>query len=166
MPYGETKVYFDGSHYIAIPHTTRPVRPKRYRVEEEIDVMDTDSSTSTACKSDAENGLDSPVTDDNGSVEELSADGENTATDSENKPRKARRITRKELFDELYQEAQKLKKHERKKFIFNGMRPYFETDDETTLYVNNNMDRKKRNVISRRILSNKNIAYFSFSKFN
>ena len=21
MPYGETKVYFDGSHYIAIPHT-------------------------------------------------------------------------------------------------------------------------------------------------
>lgn len=22
MPYGETKVYFDGSHYIAIPHTT------------------------------------------------------------------------------------------------------------------------------------------------
>ena len=24
MPYGETKVYFDGSHYIAIPHTTRP----------------------------------------------------------------------------------------------------------------------------------------------
>ena len=40
MPYGETKVYFDGSHYIAIPHTTRPVRPKRYHVEEEIEVVD------------------------------------------------------------------------------------------------------------------------------
>ena len=26
MAYGETKVYFDGSHYIAIPHTTRPKR--------------------------------------------------------------------------------------------------------------------------------------------
>lgn len=26
MPYGETKVYHDGSHYIAIPHTTRPTR--------------------------------------------------------------------------------------------------------------------------------------------
>ena len=29
MPFLETKVYFDGSHYIAIPHTTRPPRPHR-----------------------------------------------------------------------------------------------------------------------------------------
>lgn len=151
MPYGETKVYFDGSHYIAIPHTTRPVRPKRYHVEEEIEVIDNDTSSSVADETPSENGLESAVSDDNGLVEEVPADGENPATDSENKPKKARRITRKELFDELYQEAQKLKKHERKKVIFNGMRPYFETDEETTLYVNNNIDRKKRNVISRRI---------------
>ena len=91
MPYGETKVYFDGSHYIAIPHTTRPVRPKRYHVEEEIDVMDTDSSPSTACESRAESGSESPVTDDNVLAEEV-IDGENTATDSKNKPKKARRI--------------------------------------------------------------------------
>ena len=38
MPYGETKVYFDGSHYIAIPHTTRPAKPRRIRKEEEIEV--------------------------------------------------------------------------------------------------------------------------------
>ena len=31
MPYGETKVYFDGSHYIAIPHTETPRKRGRYK---------------------------------------------------------------------------------------------------------------------------------------
>ena len=100
MPYGETKVYFDGSHYIAIPHTTRPVRPKRYHVDEEIEVIDNDTSSSVADETPSENGLESAVSDDNVLVEEVLADGENIATDSKNKPKKARRITRKELFDE------------------------------------------------------------------
>ena len=33
MAYGETKVYNDGSHYIAIPHTTRPKRKKSKKIE-------------------------------------------------------------------------------------------------------------------------------------
>ena len=38
MSYGETKVYHDGSHYIAIPHTTRPnlKKKKKNLTEEEI----------------------------------------------------------------------------------------------------------------------------------
>ena len=39
MSYGETKVYFDGSHYIAIPHTTRNVRKRPKPVEERITVI-------------------------------------------------------------------------------------------------------------------------------
>ena len=35
MAFAETKVYFDGSHYIAIPHTTRPIK-KRYSPPEEL----------------------------------------------------------------------------------------------------------------------------------
>ena len=31
MPYGETKVYFDGSHYVAIPHTEPPRKRGRYK---------------------------------------------------------------------------------------------------------------------------------------
>ena len=38
MPYGETKVYNDGSHYIAIPHTTRPKRKKSKRIKNENEV--------------------------------------------------------------------------------------------------------------------------------
>lgn len=33
MAYGETKVYNDGSHYIAIPHTTRPKRKNKKKIE-------------------------------------------------------------------------------------------------------------------------------------
>ena len=33
MAYGETKVYNDGSHYIAIPHTTRPKQKKSKKIE-------------------------------------------------------------------------------------------------------------------------------------
>ena len=38
MSFGETKVYFDGSHYIGIPHTTRCVKKKPQPFEELITV--------------------------------------------------------------------------------------------------------------------------------
>lgn len=40
MPYQKCKIYNDGSHFIAIPHTTRPTASKRYRPEEVIEVVD------------------------------------------------------------------------------------------------------------------------------
>lgn len=40
MPYGETKVYFDGSHYIAIPHTEKPYKRRPKKIEEVITVAD------------------------------------------------------------------------------------------------------------------------------
>ena len=40
MPFEETKVYYDGSHYIAIPHTERPPQRKKKRYEEPIVVED------------------------------------------------------------------------------------------------------------------------------
>ena len=43
MEYGETKVYFDGSHYIAIPHTEKPYRKRRKYIEEEIAVTETEN---------------------------------------------------------------------------------------------------------------------------
>ena len=38
MAYGETKVYNDGSHYIAIPHTTRPKRKKSKKIERKKEI--------------------------------------------------------------------------------------------------------------------------------
>ena len=39
MSYGETKVYFDGSHFIAIPHTVRPTKRRCKPIEEEITII-------------------------------------------------------------------------------------------------------------------------------
>ena len=38
MAYGETKVYNDGSHYIAIPHTTRPKLKKSKKIESKNEI--------------------------------------------------------------------------------------------------------------------------------
>lgn len=40
MPYPRCKVYSDGSHYIAIPHTTRPYKPRKKTKEEPIAVLE------------------------------------------------------------------------------------------------------------------------------
>lgn len=40
MPYQKCKIYNDGSHFIAIPHTTRPAVLKRSHPEEVIEVAD------------------------------------------------------------------------------------------------------------------------------
>ena len=39
MSYEEAKVYFDGSHYIAIPHTERPKKKRLKPVEDIIEVV-------------------------------------------------------------------------------------------------------------------------------
>ena len=45
MPFGETKVYFDGSHYIAIPHTERKTKKRPKRPEELITVKEMECSS-------------------------------------------------------------------------------------------------------------------------
>ena len=47
MPYGECKIYFDGSHYIGIPHTTRPSRRREKPPEEEIVVTEKEAEPPT-----------------------------------------------------------------------------------------------------------------------
>lgn len=44
MPFAETKVYFDGSHYIAIPHTERP--KQRRKRKPKIDIENTENEKS------------------------------------------------------------------------------------------------------------------------
>ena len=36
MPYGEEKVYSDGAHFVAIPHSTNPTRRRKKPPEEEM----------------------------------------------------------------------------------------------------------------------------------
>ncbi len=105
MPLKETKVYFDGSHYICIPHTTKPKRTKKaYKAE-------------------------LPKQKDIKTVEP----------------------TAKEEFDRLYQEYVSSAKNEKKRKILEDLASTFKNKQDLEYFVENNMERKNRNRIVRRI---------------
>ena len=149
MSYGETKVYFDGSHYIAIPHTTRPSKKRPKQPEEKVEVLEQDNEEqdkSTPSKND-----DVPFV-----VEETNEDTkeqkqEFTDIKSEEKPLNCTLKTRKEIFEEAYKKSFDVPKKQRRSMIFDTMRPYFENDEKTKDYVRANIERKQRNLISRRV---------------
>ena len=160
MPYGETKVYFDGSHYIAIPHTTRNVRKKYKPPEETITVIQEEESTPTN-EVDVPSTLDNDL-DNNDIIEETTL--ETKTTNNVNKSKKERKITRKELFEELYLKYINESRKERKKRIVNEMMPYFKDKISCESYVQVNLERKIRNLICRRVrMSRKaNLAHFNY----
>lgn len=165
MAYGEAKVYHDGSHYIAIPHTTRPSK-KRYKPEEETvevkeeqtedkDNMDIEPDSSLL---DLESGLLE--------LEEIEVD-EEIFPESEPPPSVniPRRATRKELFDEYYRESIDLKRNARKRFLRDKMRPYFDDEEDTKTYVEVNLERKYRNLVTRRIRLTRKLNLQEFNYF-
>lgn len=85
MPFGETKVYFDGSHYIAIPHTTRPSKKRPDKPEETITVIQDE------VKDSAENVETSISLDNKENIEEIEkVEVIETATENkETKPQKS-----------------------------------------------------------------------------
>ena len=106
MPYGECKIYFDGSHYIGIPHKTRPSRRRQKPPEEKIVVTDNkmeptfEMELNTTIEASAPSNDDAPI---------VRAENEEPF-ESESEPQaepqpKVRTMTRKELFEELYQES-------------------------------------------------------------
>ena len=158
MIYPETKVYFDGSHYIAIPHTTRPSRKRPVRIEEEITVYEdrpaSEETTDTA--TDTETAEVVPVELAEEAVVNNIDTPENQEAPAQEKTVKVqksggRKTTRKELFEKLYKETMNKRRAERKKLIIKAMRPYFQSEEKTELYVSANLERKLRNLISRRI---------------
>ena len=149
MAYGETKVYYDGSHYIAIPHTERPKRYRPKPVEEEITVVETTDEGSETVK--ATEPLITVVSDEKDEAEEVIADGNNGAEKAVTASKIERKMTRKELFDELYKKYLDLPKKERHYKIMEGMEAYFDTVEQLKWYVDLGFERKYRNLVARRI---------------
>ena len=157
MPFGETKVYFDGSHYIAIPHTTRPSKKRPYKLEETItviqdEVKDSGENTEPSISLDNEENIENTEIVEEPKIEET-------------KPKKARQMTKKELFNELYLKYIDYKKKERKKLIIQDMLSYFENKQLCVDFVNANFDRKQRNLICRRIRMVRKANLVNFNYF-
>lgn len=168
--YSQTKVYSDGSHYIAIPHTERPYRPRRKPVEEVITVNANappiaekvaDVQLDSECELN-EQGNSAPAEEADalmGVIEENNSTPPNMPKSSEIK------ITKKQLFEKLYKENLFLKRRERREKIIKAMRTYFDSDERAELYVDANLDRKQRNLIARRIRLTRKANLQNFNYF-
>lgn len=161
MSYGETKVYFDGSHYIAIPHTVRPTKRRSKPIEEEITIIQESEIK--------EGSLQESTQEPSISLENLVDDKYIEETKSieikqEKTTQIVRTLTKKELFEELYTKYIDLKRNERKNKIIYEMLPYFKDKESCEVFVFNNFERKQRNLICRRVrmCRKANLANFNY----
>lgn len=153
---GGAKIYFDGSHYIAIPHTERPSMKRKKPVEELVTVES---------EEDVENEVLNVVENDTQiQIEEVLEEVSKTILEPEEKPKKMKTISLKDYFDELYTKHIDLTKSERKKKIKEEMQQFFASEELVDEFVNINFDRKIRNLICKRVrMSRKaNLANFNY----
>ena len=152
MPYGECKIYFDGSHYIGIPHTTRPSRRRSKPPEEEILVTDNETEQTAETEVNITIEESAPSNDDAPIVRAENEEPFESESEPQAEPQpKVRTMTRKELFEELYQKYLNKPRRIKLELIAKEMLPYFKTEELSRIYVNENIERKLRNLIARRI---------------
>lgn len=79
-------------------------------------------------------------------------------------PKKEKRLTLKDIFNELYKYAINLPKKERKEFYRDNLRPFFPDEEQMQTFIQQNLDRKKRNLIVRRVrmVRKANLAEFNY----
>lgn len=165
MAYGETKVYFDGSHYIAIPHTEKPYRKRRKPIEEEITVTERDDGEKIVPLEERTDILPPEKLSENAveeAQEQKETKGENTV---EIEPAKTVVTTKKQLFDKFYAESLNMPKSARKRFLTDSMRPFFKDAETTENYVMLNMERRYRNLVTRRIRLIRKVNLQNFNYF-
>ena len=164
MPFGETKVYFDGSHFIAIPHTTRPSKKRPYKYEETITVIQEEVKDSA---SDVEPSISLESLENTEDLEESEVVKEEQKVEKTelHKQQNSLKMTKKELFNSLYRKYIDCKKKERKKLITQDMLSYFESKQKCIDFVNLNFDRKQRNLICRRIRMVRKANLVNFNYF-
>ena len=138
--YPNAKIYYDGSHYIAIPHTERPTG-KRHKDKDEEFVVEktTDSSVSVRSIKESVDGM-IPVPQ----PEVMPFDV------PEQDPPKT--VTRKSEFNRLYDESKGMSKDERKEFIADNLKPFFKgKQQDSEEYVQMQLENKKRAIQARRL---------------
>ena len=145
MPYySKAKVYSDGNHFIAIPHATRPKRPKRQTQEPLITVDENNMVV------EEKEELSQIVLPSGRVLTEVKLVG-NELVPVKKKVGRGKKVSRKEVFEKLYQETNGKTRYERKRYILSQMQGLFKDEEAAKNYVELNIQRKIRNLICRRI---------------
>ncbi len=139
--YPNCKVRFDGSNYIATPHTTNTTKRTK-RTEEHITVSVKDGKFKLENKSvKRDNVTDGKVIDKK----------ENSTSTVNNEPKsEVKHTTYKEIFNDLYDKYLYLKPKERKQAICTDMKPLFHNETDLQIFIDENCFRRFRNLIVRR----------------
>lgn len=158
----EAKVYHNGSHYIAIPHT-KVRRKKRGKHKEEVYVvkdgeeektapvlptleeMDTDMDEELFCPFQAE--IDRHYMEEKMPVEDTGYEEEHR---TEKRKPTMKRVTRASEFKRLDAESKDMKVKEKKQYILRGIRRLFKNDRAAEYYVDNKIYNKWRALKERR----------------
>lgn len=142
--YPNCKVRFDGSHYVATPHTTNPTIRKK-REEEKITVSVKDG------KYVLNETLSKPVNSEQVADKQVCETKEKSPSNVIDEPETSvRQMTLKEIFDNLYDGYLSLKPKERKRAIYEDMQPLFNSEKDLEIFVENNCFRRWRNIVVRR----------------
>ena len=164
MPYPKAKIYKQGGHFIAIPHTEQPHKERRKAVETEIFVEDPPDETSATTVEIAP----LPVEENKASEAETNSQIELIETKPQAempKPKRGRITTKRKLFDELYKMYYSEKKRTRRKLILQAMLPYFKTADDAAIFVDKRLRQKQDNFIARRIRMTRKASLTNFNYF-
>ena len=164
MPYPKAKIYKQGGHFIAIPHTEQPHKERRKAVETEIFVEDPPDETSATTVEIAP----LPVEENKASEAETNSQIELIETKPQAempKPKRGRITTKRKLFDELYKMYYSEKKRTRRKLILQAMLPYFRTADDAAIFVDKRLRQKQENFIARQIRMTRKASLTNFNYF-
>lgn len=144
--YPNCKVRFDGSHYIAIPHSTNPAKRTK-REDEKITITVNDGKYEIVDKPKNE-----PATVENNPDKQVVETKDKSPPDVTGEPTKSvQRMTRKEIFDNLYDSYLDMKPKARKRKIYEDMKPLFEKEYDLRTFIEDNCFRRWRNVVVRRL---------------
>ncbi len=158
MAFGECKVYNDSSHYIAIPYKPNNAKRRPKPSEELITVVEDIKTVGKEC-------VDEPDCTAVGGENRLCEQDIEEFAMPENKPKQEKKMTKKELFEQLYDETKAIKRSERVKIIEDKMRPYFQNEAACKYYVQTQFERKKRNIICRRVRLTRKVNLAKFNYF-
>ena len=173
MPFGKCKIYSDGSHYIAIPHIPRKKRPRKPIKEEKIVVKESvDGELEPVKKSPvqksmfaAESRLTPLTTAEEKKYAEFIDYVNNLDQEPAGKPEIERSVTHRELFEEFYEKSKGKRRNERKQIILSQMEPYFQDKETTKMFVDLQFERKRKNMIYRRIRLFRKVNLQEFNYF-
>lgn len=166
MPYQKCKIYSDGSHYIAIPPSRRPVRPRRKVRGELIAVRDDQTDKIDESVSEATDTLSLPAQENTHKTDTDNAENKTSETYAENtEEKRVSYMTHKEYFENLYEQCRTLPDRHKGTFILSAMLPYFSDREKAEAYVKEQLWRKQRNAIVRRARMTRKINQHEFNYF-